>query len=83
MLDPVPPGVILDPADPRLRVTACAGRPGCASATVDTLADAARLAAARPRRRIHLSGCAKLCGVPAAAELVLVGEGGRYGRATA
>ncbi len=38
-------GLITDPADPRLAVAACPGHPACASATMDTRADAAALAA--------------------------------------
>ena len=74
----LPDGCIADPADPRLAVTACIGGPFCASASVDTQADATALAAARLARRVHLSGCAKLCGRPVDAEATLVGANGRY-----
>jgi precorrin-3B synthase len=76
-------GLILDPADPRLAVLACPGRPACASATTDTHADAARLAeAARAAlagsAKVHVSGCPKGCAHPGSADLTLVGDGGAY-----
>lgn len=52
-----------------LRVTACAGRPGCASALADVQADAAGFAARWPGRVVHVSGCARHCGRPAATEI--------------
>lgn len=69
------PDCIVDPADPRLLVTACIGRPGCASASVSPRTDAARL---RPAQPIHVSGCAKGCAHPGPAPLTLVGNAGRY-----
>jgi precorrin-3B synthase len=58
-----------DAASPWLRVTACAGRPGCASALADVQADAAGFAARWPGRIVHVSGCARHCGRPAATEI--------------
>jgi precorrin-3B synthase len=58
-----------DEASPWLRVTACAGRPGCASALADVQADAAGFAARWPGRIVHVSGCARHCGRPAATEV--------------
>jgi precorrin-3B synthase len=58
-----------DTTSPWLRVTACAGRPGCASALADVQADAAALAAPWPGRLVHVSGCARHCGRPAATEI--------------
>jgi precorrin-3B synthase len=58
-----------DEESPWLRVTACAGRPGCASALADVQADAAGLAARWPGRIVHVSGCARHCGRPAATEI--------------
>jgi len=69
---------VIDPGDPRLRITACVGSPGCDRATVPARADAARLAASGTRGPLHVSGCAKGCayqGGPA-----LVGDAGRYSR---
>jgi precorrin-3B synthase len=54
----------VDAASPWLRVTACAGRPGCASALADVQADAAGFAARWPERIVHVSGCARHCGRP-------------------
>ena len=58
-----------DDRSPWLRVTACAGRPGCASALADVQADAAGFAARWPGRIVHVSGCARHCGRPAATEI--------------
>jgi len=54
---------------PWLRVTACAGRPGCASALADVQADAVTLADRWPGRLVHVSGCGRRCGRPAATEI--------------
>jgi precorrin-3B synthase len=70
-------GLITDPADPRRRIVACTGQPGCASAQVDVQADARKLLGA-VTEFVHLSGCAKGCAHPAAAPITLVGEAGRY-----
>ena len=58
-----------DDQSPWLRVTACAGRPGCASALADVQADAAGFAARWPGRLVHVAGCARHCGRPAATEI--------------
>jgi precorrin-3B synthase len=76
-------GLILDPADPRLAVLACPGRPACASATADARADAGRIAEAAKAvltagATIHVSGCPKGCAHPGPADLTLVGDGGAY-----
>jgi len=71
-------GWVVDPADPRLGVTACVGSPGCGQATVPARADAAWLAAHGAGGPLHVSGCAKGCaysGGPA-----LVAAAGRYSR---
>jgi precorrin-3B synthase len=72
-------GLIADENDPLLRIEACPGAPGCSSASVDTRADARRLAALGIPGSIHVSGCAKGCARSAPAETVLVGAEGRYG----
>jgi precorrin-3B synthase len=72
-------GLITDPADPRRAIAACPGKPACASATVETRADAALLAlrgAVAPL--VHVSGCAKGCAHAGTAELTLVGANGLY-----
>jgi precorrin-3B synthase len=62
-------GFGVDEGSPWLRVTACAGRPGCASALADVQADAAGFAARWPGRIMHVSGCGRHCGRPAATEI--------------
>jgi len=62
-------GFGVDDASPWLRVTACAGRPRCASALADVQADAAAFAARWPGRLVHVSGCGRHCGRPAATEV--------------
>jgi precorrin-3B synthase len=62
-------GFGVDAASPWLRVTACAGRPRCASALADVQADAAAFAARWPDRIVHVSGCARHCGRPLATEV--------------
>jgi len=62
-------GFGVDDASPWLRVTACAGRPGCASALADVQADAAAFATRWPGRLVHVSGCGRHCGRPAATEI--------------
>jgi precorrin-3B synthase len=62
-------GFGVDAASPWLRVTACAGRPRCASALADVQADAAALAARWPGRIVHVSGCGRHCGRPAATQI--------------
>lgn len=66
------PGLILDPGDPRLRLRACTGAPGCAQAHSPTRPLARSLAAHLPPGAIlHVSGCAKGCGWPHPADLTL------------
>jgi precorrin-3B synthase len=62
-------GFGVDVGSPWLRVTACAGRPGCASALADVQADAAEFAARWPDRIVHVSGCARHCGRPSATDI--------------
>ncbi|MGE8130163.1 precorrin-3B synthase [Methylobacterium sp. NPDC080182] len=74
---------IVVPDDPRRAIAACTGAPGCASGSTPTLADAARLAAAfgtlaAAGHAAHVSGCAKGCARPGAADLTLVGRDGLY-----
>lgn len=67
--DAVALGFGTDERSPWLRVTACAGKPGCASALADVQADALPFAARWPGRIVHVSGCARHCGRPAATEV--------------
>jgi precorrin-3B synthase len=62
-------GFGVDTASPWLRLSACAGRPGCASALADVQADAPAFAARWPERIVHVSGCARRCGRPAATQI--------------
>jgi len=62
-------GFGVDDASPWLRVTACAGRPGCASALADVQADAAMFAERWPGQLVHVSGCGRHCGRPAPTEV--------------
>jgi precorrin-3B synthase len=57
-------GFGVDMTSPWLRVSACAGRPGCASALADVQADAAAFATRWPEQIVHVSGCARHCGRP-------------------
>jgi precorrin-3B synthase len=74
--------LIVDDADPLLRIEACPGAPDCKSATVATRSDARSLAALAEAcgylGSIHVSGCIKKCACSAATDLTLVGEEGRY-----
>ncbi len=85
-------GFIVAADDPRLRVAACVGAPGCHRASTPVLEHAARVAARlRTGGRglaVHVSGCAKGCAHEGAAPITLVGRDGRYdlvvdGRASA
>jgi precorrin-3B synthase len=74
-------GFIVDPADSRRRVVACAGAPICASGQIAARTIAPELvaaAAALPSGDIiHVSGCAKGCAHPAPAPVAVVGREGR------
>lgn len=76
------PGLIDDPADPRLALRACPGSEGCASGRAPVRREALALLGllrAPPPGLLHLSGCAKGCAHPGPAALVLVAEApGRY-----
>jgi precorrin-3B synthase len=62
-------GLVLDAGSPWLRVTACAGRPGCAKSLADVRGDVVRAVAsgALPAdgARQHWVGCERRCGRPA------------------
>jgi precorrin-3B synthase len=78
-------GLELDPGSPWLRVTACAGRPGCAKSLADVRSDVVRavtegtLPAGGARQ--HWVGCGRRCGRPAGevVDVVATGEGYRVG----
>ncbi|SCY30072.1 precorrin-3B synthase [Paracoccus tibetensis] len=81
------PGLILDPADPRLALRACPGAPACASALAETRNLARSLAPLVPKGAVlHVSGCAKGCAWPRPADLTLTATAAgfdliRHGRA--
>ena len=58
-----------DAESPWRSVTACAGRPGCAKALADVQAEALSFGRRWPGRIVHVSGCARHCGRPAATEI--------------
>jgi precorrin-3B synthase len=59
-------GLLLDPTDPGVGVSACTGKPGCAKALADVRADAAAMLEhpAGSPLPVHWSGCARRCGRP-------------------
>ena len=72
-------GLVAEPDDPRLRIVACAGAPGCASSHLPTKAIAATIAAGHAdilgaAGRLHISGCAKQCARPAGPVVGLIGS---------
>lgn len=65
-------GWMADAHDPRLRVWACTGAPGCDQALAPTQALALQLAPLLPPAvQLHVSGCAKGCAHPQRADLTL------------
>ncbi|OOY28217.1 precorrin-3B synthase [Thioclava sp. L04-15] len=67
------PDLITEAGDPRLRVFACTGAPGCPQAARPTR-EIARVLAPRVAagQTLHVSGCAKGCAWPAPADLTLI-----------
>lgn len=70
-------GLLSDPADPLLHVDACPGARGCPQASVETRDLAWRLAR-HVDGRLHVSGCAKGCARPRAADVTLTGRNGLF-----
>jgi precorrin-3B synthase len=74
-------GFIVDPADARRHVVACAGAPICASGQIAARAMAPAVADASSSlpdgEIIHISGCAKGCAHPGPAPLTVFGRDGR------
>jgi precorrin-3B synthase len=71
-------GFIVDAADPRRYVIACAGAPVCASAHIAARAIGPAIAMSAAsylgdKFSVHVSGCAKGCAHPAPAALTIVG----------
>lgn len=73
------PGLVTAPDDPRLRVTACTGAPGCLQGLQPTRALARDLASSVPEgQHLHVSGCAKGCAHPGPADVVLTATAAGY-----
>ena len=71
---------IIDPADPRRRISACIGSDGCASGHIPARQVANRLAGVMDNHSdLHVAGCAKGCAHPRRAGLTLVGRPDGYG----
>jgi precorrin-3B synthase len=75
-------GLVLDPDSPWLRVTSCAGRPGCAKSLADVRTDAAQAVATgtlpaggAPQ---HWAGCERRCGRPRGDVVDVVATRGGY-----
>jgi precorrin-3B synthase len=76
---PMIPGLLTDPADPILRITACTGAPACPQARGDTRILARHLAPHVPTNlTLHISGCPKGCAHPGVAETTLTATGTGY-----
>ncbi|MEO7262810.1 MAG: precorrin-3B synthase [Jatrophihabitantaceae bacterium] len=77
-------GMIVEDSDPLRHVTACTGRPGCASALSDVRADAiathpaAAAASAPSATTVHWSGCTRRCGRPAGTVTDVIATGSSY-----
>jgi precorrin-3B synthase len=73
-------GLLLDPREPGIGVTACTGQPGCTKALADVRSDARAMlsmgiGAPLP---VHWSGCARRCGRPRGRVLDVVATGAGY-----
>jgi len=71
------PDFVTSGADPILKTDACPGAPFCPQAQVETR-DVARELAPRVNGSLHVSGCGKGCAQMASADVVLVGDAGRF-----
>lgn len=60
--------------NPDMDIDACAGSPACAASYVETRALARHLTPYLKGKSLHISGCAKGCARPRAADVVLVGQ---------
>jgi precorrin-3B synthase len=72
--------LVVTPGTSWSRITACAGRPGCAKSLTDVQTDARRFAArADPiGPAVHLAGCERGCGTPAGEVVQLIATGQGY-----
>ncbi len=71
------PAFVTDGTDPQITTDACPGAPFCPQAQVETR-DIARALAPRVSGRLHVSGCPKGCARMNPADVVLVGNAGRF-----
>lgn len=71
-------GLGIDADSPWALVSACAGRPGCASALADVQSDARAALSRFGARRVHWSGCARRCGRSAATEVDVIATESGY-----
>jgi len=74
-------GFIVDPDNPRLRVTACPGAPACLHGHLRVRDDATRWAAKLPKGDgviLHVSGCVKGCARPTATAVTLTATANGY-----
>ncbi|MCB1340962.1 MAG: precorrin-3B synthase [Pseudooceanicola sp.] len=71
------PGFVSQPGSPLMAAHACPGAPACAAASVETRPLALALAG-RVGGSLHVSGCAKGCALPRAADVTLVGRDGAF-----
>ncbi|MBT0769369.1 hypothetical protein KIH74_10595 [Kineosporia sp. J2-2] len=71
-------GLVLEPDAPWARVTACAGRPGCAKSLTDVQADARAFAGVcgGSGPLVHWAGCERACGIPHSGVALLAEVGG-------
>ncbi len=72
-------GLIVDAADPRLAIVACAGAPACASAHYATKPLAEAIVREVPHllpagAKLHLSGCDKRCAEPGGPSIAVIGR---------
>ncbi|SFF60940.1 nitrite/sulfite reductase [Blastococcus tunisiensis] len=75
-------GLVVDRGSPWLRVTACAGLPGCAKSRADVRTDAAAAVAVgtlpADGARQHWAGCERRCGRPRGAVVDVIATGAGY-----
>ena len=69
-------GLVTEPDDPALRISACAGRPGCAKSHADVRTDVRELLASGQADppRAHVVGCERRCGAPHEPHLDVVAQ---------
>jgi precorrin-3B synthase len=66
-------GVITNPNDPLLNITACTGAPRCTQGHIQTRTLARQFAPHARANQIHISGCTKGCAHPKPAPLTITG----------